>query len=202
MSVLNPILSRWLEVNEKPPAVDCVNCTMAHMDQVNAKRWRDFKCCTFQPFFPNFYLGAMLEAGVSLPINGNVFVTPIGIYAKQEFREKRDAVPDEKRGLGHLCSAFKNNQCSVWSFRPGECATYYCQGDLPKRAFDTYKVESAVAQMALVHLGLTAKQTGDLVEAMESGAAVVGYGDSLALYRQAWEWARGLSRVEVQSWLG
>jgi hypothetical protein len=174
---------------------------MAARDPANAARWAAGKCCTFQPFFPNFYLGAMLEAGVKLPLNSNCIATPIGIFAKREFRDGRNAIADRLRGAEHLCSAYDNGRCTVWRFRPGECGTYFCEGDLPKRSEQTYRIESAVAQMALVELGFSPESVGRLVEEMESGVAVNGAGFE-GVYLRSWEFAQRLSKVEVESWLG
>lgn len=190
-----------MTLEDKAPKVDCMQCSMAETDPAHETRWLKYKCCTFQPFFANFYLGAMLEAGLDLPINGNVKVQPIGIFASSAYRKRRDKIEDPKRGASELCSAYDGGLCRMWRFRPGECSTFFCSGMTARHSIEAYKVESAVAQMALAHLGFTDDELSEQVDWLETGGGL-SVPPPKELYLESWKWAQKLDGVEVRSWLG
>lgn len=175
-----------------------------------ARRWRDFKCCAFQPFFANFLCGAMLEEGITPFRSVTKFTAqPLGLIPSAAFRESCDSVPDQERGLHHACAFYDVDQraCSVWKFRPGECSLYFCDSNPVREAWSekSFALENGLAQMALVHLGFSSKEISDQVDELNSprpSTASLSLKDAEEIYRASWAFARTQTRSDVDSWLG
>ncbi len=166
------------------------------------------KCCAFQPFVPNFLLGAWLRDAVEVPVIANVYFTPAGAIALPSYRARHAEVADP--GTDLLCGFFnrETRACGLWSFRPGECSTFYCddlQTGEPRQALrqKTFDVELAVTQMALVELGFSPREIGeqiDLVNGAESNKIYPGP-DLLIMYKKAWNWCQTLKPQTVMAWI-
>lgn len=212
-SILNSVLARWLE--DQPhlvPGVDCGACTLSAERPHERVRWAAYKCCTFQPFVACFSAGAMLAEGLDpITIDGTKALRlPIGIVASKPFRSKREAIPDGRRGEEQLCTYFDQTarRCGIWRFRPGECSLHFCSGqgasERERLSHQVFALESAVAQMALIHLGFSARQVGEQIDLLNdpgSSPAELSRSQADELYRAAWDWARTRERGEILSWL-
>lgn len=186
---LNIVLSRWLSNSGiVAPALDCVGCKKVS------------KCCDYQPFLPNFILGALIERGVKLHATTPQLWLPIGLVPPQRVREQRN-----------VCVFFNENRsCSIYQFRPAECSTYFCEGMsdshkiLSQRGFE---IETSVVQMALAHLGYSARAIGEQVDRLndpqtaQESVAHEPNASLMDLYARAWTWARHLTQEEVRSWV-
>ena len=215
----NSVLGRWARPAGSPaPSRDCGACA------------RPLKCCDFQPFFANFLVGAWLEReGLSeLPRLAHGEWQPIGLVARREYRERRRETP-APRTADLLCGFYRAGRCGVWEFRPGECASYFCESERPEIAARAFALEAGVAQMALAVQAYSPARIAAQVDWLNEGAGpaagaetavAVGTGagagvgevagaesaakvvseDLIETYRAAWRWAQGLSREEVESW--
>jgi len=196
-SFLNTTLARWIQPPAlRTPQLDCASCA------------RPAKCCAFQPFVPNFLLGAWLAAAAELPEIPHVRFHPAGAVATLEYRAAHASVSEP--GVDLLCGFFDREKrtCRLWAYRPGECSNYFCDDlrlsearqNLRQRTFD---VEMAVTQMALVELGFSGRQIGeqiDIVNGVGEGSIYPGH-ELLMMYKRAWIWSQNLNPQTVQSWL-
>ena len=83
------------------------------------------KCCTFEPFLPNFTIGRLLSDGydqarLSEAI-GKGRLTPLGLLPAS--RENRDF----GRSHSARCTFLDDRaQCTIWMHRPSVCRSYFC----------------------------------------------------------------------------
>lgn len=180
---------------------------MAGFDPLFSERWRQHKCCTFQPFFPNFYLGAILNDSPRDLASKQVHLGPLGMIATQDFRALCNSTAEGLKGQSHHCTFFDSTQrrCTVWNLRPGECSTYYCRpkGIGAQLSQMTFAVESAVAQMAMVELGYSDIEVSQEVETLNSGVRqrIWDHTELLDVYQRAWRWSLNLTPEQIQQWL-
>jgi Fe-S-cluster containining protein len=174
------------------PQLDCLGCK------------KNGKCCAFQPFIPNYLLGAILHAGGELPEAGEHHYQPLGLVPGRSFRERHGASTENGEDL--WCSFFKNGQCSIYKFRPSECRNYFCEGMTEvhhlrsQREFD---FETRLAQLALRHLGFSDSYVGQQVDVLNLEAEPESVGSNLReLYRSTFEWAgrSSTAKPESRSW--
>lgn len=143
------------------------------------------KCCTFQPYIPNYAVGALLQDpkkryrkvqdSLKSKIQRREFLLPIGMVApipyQIEFVKKKEKIFG--RDENFLCSFYDDelNQCGAWEFRGAVCTTFYCFSSYGKKGqkfwsevsdFQTY-VEMALMEDALVHMGYSPRQLSDLL---------------------------------------
>lgn len=200
LSSLNPILARLMPFSFSPEksALDCQGCA------------RPGKCCDFQPFVANFLLGAWLEGGGDLNKFYNaeaISLQPLGMIAAASFRKRHLELAQESRGKYLTCTFFDRtqNQCSIWSYRPGECSTYLCSAENPGRtklSEQSFKLETALAQMALAHLGYShhhiARQIDHLNDPLEE---MVSVKNAVEIYLESWNWVKTVKSADVAGWL-
>lgn len=196
---LTSILARWLKgVPDLGADLDCNGCA------------RLMKCCAFQPYIANFYLGAMLEDGKSpfRETDKGVF-QPLGLIPSRGIRVRLESMPEETRGPEEACMYYENRSCSIWHHRPAECSFYFCSDDAvaPQRAQWSergFQRETALAQMALAHLGFGAHEIAAQVDALNTppeGLTSLPRSEAEDLYRRAWRWAITKSEADVLEWL-
>ncbi len=181
------------------PRVDCQGCNKLT------------KCCAFQPFVPNFLLGGFFQSqgAAELPKIKNLVFQPLGAIATLEYRARHDKVSDKENAEDLLCGFYKEGQCTIWNFRPGECSTYFCDEDMrsqPRQEISerAFRTEIAVAQMALLELGLSHVEIGRQVEACNTSQDFIEkFSDNelLFMYKKSWNWSQGLSAKQVLEWL-
>lgn len=214
-SLVNPITARWLEASvDLAPSVDCTKCSLATVRPEYGARWRDYKCCTFQPFVANYVCGAMLEAGLK-PLDiapSKAVLQPIGVVATAGFRALYMATDEDLRGEEHLCSYYDQSlrQCRVWEFRPAECSLFYCTTDSAREKRDelshrAFALESNMAQMALIELGYNPHLVdAQVIELNDPDPALASLSvrEASELYRACWSWVQALSPDEVHSLVG
>jgi hypothetical protein len=191
---LNPILEPLVKVVAfTVPVVDCKACA------------KPIKCCDFQPFWANFLIGAWLEenGAKELPEITNAFWHPIGLIPRAEYRTRH--AQTEVRGEDLKCGFYQSGRCEIWSTRPGECSTYFCDSAQTMRAplsEEVFHTESAIAQMALAEIGLSPVEITAQVDRLNSGQGENGpSGDLILMYKKAWKWSKTLSRQDVRKWL-
>ncbi len=175
------------------PQLDCAGCLKVG------------KCCDFQPFIPNYLVGAMLAAGVALPNVGEHHWQPLGLIPAGSFRERHSRTPEGLRGSDLFCSFFDGG-CSIYKFRPGECRNYFCEGMTDGHhaaSIKAFTIETSMAQSALEHLGFPIEAVHAQVDVLnlqgEPRPAVTA--EMMAIYRGAWAWAGQHRSDEVQRFL-
>jgi len=159
----------------------------------------DARCCTFYPSLPNYLAGALLEDRSAGQEEGRQRVrrliargTGAGLLGLEAppARQRRYARLGD-RGFGRmrslLCPYFRPgaNDCSIWGFRNGTCATYFC---CPVRG-----VHGASFWEAVYHY-LTVLERALARHALE---ALQERQDLEALYRQAYRIVARLGSAEV-----
>jgi hypothetical protein len=108
------------------------------------------KCCTYLPMIHNFLAGALLEdddpevaegrATVEARIDAGAAVTPLGLYATEEYLSRYDAGARFGRDVTLRCPHYLHHRggaCGVWRHRESTCSTWYCRHDRgdPDRRF-------------------------------------------------------------------
>ncbi len=118
----------------KSSSLDCQACSRSQLSWQRSSRVKpNLKCCTFQPFVPNFIVGELLnsqklqsedlERGRSIPL---------GLVASSDYVRNFRRLSELPQFFGNepelLCSHFDvaNRQCRIWPARPSVCSTYFC----------------------------------------------------------------------------
>jgi len=220
VSWLNRPLQLWfreatLRPYPIPPKLDCKSCTRSKSAQSpeEKRRWQNWKCCTFQPFVPNYLLGSMLETK-PLPKNDrNQFaLSALGLCPTAEYRGRFFAKADEQRGEDLICAFYdrEHNTCGNWKNRPSECANYFCESTsfFRSRSQDLFDWEMAVAQMALVEHGFNAEEIENLMGWMDWNDEETLHqswahyrGKEVEFFESCWRWAQTLKARDIRSWL-
>jgi hypothetical protein len=107
------------------------------------------KCCTYLPMLHNYLVGALLDdddpglaegkATVEERIDAGLAVTPLGLYATQEYLDRYDSGARFGRDVELRCPHFlvhRGGACGVWRHRESTCSTWYCvhdRGEADKR---------------------------------------------------------------------
>lgn len=90
------------------------------------------KCCTYFPFLPNFTLGSLSFETIQY-ISKLGILLPVGLYPSTDYQNRLQQAG--RQGFGKkqelLCPFYdqKQNGCSIWEYRPGVCASYFCKSN-------------------------------------------------------------------------
>lgn len=201
---LNTILAQWLKAPLLArPSVDCGRCSKSDSSS-RPERWREFKCCTFQPFVPNFALGKFLKDGGKLPsLKFDHLWQPLGLLPGLDYRKRYETTPEDDRGENLLCQFYENRRCTIWAVRPTECATHFCVktgSEALELAVQSYALETGVAQLVLDELGYDAEaisQQIDWLNGEQKPLRGLDAAEAAALYRKAWDTALKFPRERV-----
>jgi Fe-S-cluster containining protein len=182
-----------------------VNETKATCNSCNWSAYQPhLKCCTFEPYLPNFLVGAMFESASTSPaalkalrdkIEKRQFSLPIGMTASVKYQVEFNQ--REEKDFGNredwLCPYFNRElkNCGVWKNRGAVCTTYYCQSDYGVMGSEFWKqmndyltyVEMALMEEILVHLDFSPRQISDCLQYLnrQEGTAAELRLDSLTL---------------------
>lgn len=209
--LLNSILGQWLNVPQAAaPLLDCDICTKSLASE-HSVRWSQFKCCTFQPYIPNFALGKWLAEGGELPnLKFDHSWRPLGLVPGLAYREMYLKTADEERGADLLCAFYDSahRRCTIWSARPSECSTFFCKGKtkvIEQISRAGFEAETSFAQMALLALNFDEADVWAQVDLLNfenvEGPPPLTRQNAQELYLQSWEWARNLTPEEVRECL-
>lgn len=162
----------------------CGDCAMTKDKQGRKKPTYqpDLKCCTYEPFMPNYLVGAILKQNdvgseiIREKIRTRNYSLPIGMTASlgyqvtfnhrnpEDFGNKRD----------WLCSYYnvENNNCNIWRNRGATCTTFFCKSDSGKKGMQFWTrlndylnyTEMALMEEALVRLDFSPRQVSDLLD--------------------------------------
>ncbi len=128
----------------------CFSCAMApkagKVPPADTTKWyqASLRCCTYQPFLPNFLVGQALAEGpdslaaeIRQQIKNRQYCLPIGIVPSPKFQVSfNHREPGE---FGHvadwLCPYLDSSDlsCRVWAIRGSVCSTYFCKSSYGKQ---------------------------------------------------------------------
>lgn len=146
---------------------------------------KDLKCCTFEPYLPNYLVGALFHHEKSNQLACNIlrkkiekrnYALPVGMLASVRYQVVFNQRKPEDFGNREdwLCPYYnkENNNCNVWRNRGAVCTTFFCKSSHGKKGLGfwgelndylTY-VEMALMEEALVNLDFSPRQISDCLE--------------------------------------
>lgn len=162
----------------------CDNCAMSEGRHKGPKFYKpDLKCCTFQPFIPNFLVGGVFEdASASKAhevlrhqIENRLYSLPVGMTAsvryQMEFKSNKES--DFGQNPDWLCSYYdrETQLCKMWRHRGVVCTTFYCKSSYGKQGMHFWSdlsdylsyVEMALMEESLVMLDFSPRQVSTLI---------------------------------------
>lgn len=143
------------------------------------------KCCTFEPFLPNFLVGALLLEEERFPygvdrirhkIATREGALPIGLVPRLAFQVEFNSREPGDFGQREdwLCPYYhKDSQnCGVWKYRGAVCTTFYCQSDTGRAGQRLWvkvsdylsEAEIALTEEVAGLLGFSPSQVSDCLE--------------------------------------
>lgn len=165
----------------------CDNCAMQPARRGPRARitYRpDLKCCTFDPWVPNFMVGAMLEdqtlsqAGhraIARKLSSIEECTPLGFRASTDFQRRFLRKDEHEFGNREdwLCPYFdrENQNCGIWRHRGNVCISFFCQSDAGTKGLRFWEefgdllhlIELSVMEECLVQLDFSPRQLSELL---------------------------------------
>lgn len=171
----------------------------------------NLKCCTFEPFVPNFFVGLLLEEESRFPeavsvirrkIASREYALPIGLVPRLGFQ-----VEFNSRGEGEfgnredwLCPYYRREteSCGIWKYRGSVCTTFYCRSDAGPAGLRFWEklsgylsyAEMTLLEEALVNLDFSPRQISaclDYVNRREASAREIGNPSlPLAKWKELW----------------
>lgn len=158
--------------------------TKATCSNCNWKEYQpNLKCCTFEPYLPNYLIGALLQDPKTHPQALGVFskklknkelLLPIGTTAPISYQVSFNSREPSDFGnrADWLCPYYiqdpsaKGNTCSVWKYRGSVCSTFFCQSSYGKKGKNFWSqlndylsyVEMALMEESLVYLDFSPRQ--------------------------------------------
>lgn len=164
-----------LDVTEKKATCDDCYCSKASRGDLPYYD-KNLKCCTFQPFLPNYVVGNLLsDPSVTESIKNNLrkkiqlreYALPMGIFVPVAYQVKFNSREPEDFGnrTDFLCPYFDHNKknCGIWKNRGSVCASYYCVSDFGPSGLKFWEIlgdflhvcEMVLAQDCVVSMGLS-----------------------------------------------
>lgn len=149
----------------------------------------NLKCCTFEPFVPNFHVGALLsdpkyaqviDAHLQRKRKEGGVVLPLGLAPDRHYQYRFQA--RKPRDFGNredlLCSYFDKeiNQCSIWKYRGAVCTSFFCessagiQGETFWRNWGDYLflMDTFIAEEILAEMGVPPRTISDQLEWLQA----------------------------------
>lgn len=140
-----PWLSQRLTARRTESLATCDNCAMVKPSGLTRDQGpflNHLKCCTYFPYLPNFSLGA-LSADDLAKTKSRGILLPVGLFPSENEQNKIKNFGHEGFGKKSelLCPFFDSmkNQCSIWTYRPGVCTSYFCKSDQGQKGLDYWK---------------------------------------------------------------
>lgn len=177
----SPVFSEFFErtfgpVNLSESKATCHDCLCAKPERGPLPYYeKHLKCCTFQPFLPNYEVGAILsrsEVSATMKqlilekIRRREYALPMGIFVpvnyQVEFNHRGPTDFGNREDL--LCSYYDSlqQQCGIWRHRGSVCTSYFCVSDRGPKGLKQWALlgdylhvcEMVLAQDCLVSMGL------------------------------------------------
>lgn len=143
------------------------------------------KCCTYEPYLPNFLVGSMFEsastskaalAALREKIEKRRYSLPIGMTASVRYQVNFNHREESDFGnrADWLCPYYnrEQNNCGIWKNRGAVCTTYFCQSSYDVMGMEFWKqmndyltyVEMAMMEEILVHLDFSPRQISECLQ--------------------------------------
>ena len=139
-------LSQRLTALRSESLATCDNCAMVKPSGLTRDKGpflNHLKCCTYFPYLPNFSLGALTAKDLAKTEPRGILL-PVGLFPSADEQNKIESFGLEGFGKKSelLCPFFDSskNQCSIWTYRPGVCTSYFCKSDQGQKGLDYWKV--------------------------------------------------------------
>ncbi len=157
-----------LKLNIIETKATCHDCLRSRDQRFSYNYKPNLKCCTFQPFLPNYAVGGILTeklAGTDRIleiIKNKDYSLPLGIFPTLNYQQKfsQKSKTDFGTRPDLLCRYYdqKQNQCSIWNYRGVVCTTYFCTSNYGSKGQTFWKkmndylsfTEMALAEDCLV----------------------------------------------------
>lgn len=144
----------------------------------------DLKCCTFDPWVPNFMVGAILEdpnvspagvAAVRAKMKSIEECSPLGLRASTQFQRRFLRKDEHEFGNREdwLCPYFdrQNSNCGIWKYRGNVCVSFFCKSNAGARGLMFWSefgdflhlLELSVMEECLVQLDFSPRQMSELL---------------------------------------
>ncbi|MFZ4404821.1 MAG: hypothetical protein ACOYOK_12025 [Pseudobdellovibrionaceae bacterium] len=184
----------------------CNNCIMTRPQNKNKRHYLpDLKCCTFQPFIPNYVVGALLQDPSITDTAKQVFrdkiqrreyALPVGMVApvryQLEFMSRKKTDFGQSESL--LCSYYDtgSNNCSIWAYRGVVCTTFFCKSSYGSAGQQLWKsisnylsyLEMGLMEEALVQLDFSPRQVIELLDFLNRSDGTIKEQTSWVLERK------------------
>lgn len=183
---MSAIYQKWLpkellglKLNETKAT--CDNCAMQKGLHKGPKFYDPkLKCCTYEPFLPNYLVGLALQdevpakAALHEKIKKRQYALPIGMLPSVRFQVEFNEKKEKDFGLREdwLCPYYDHQKqnCGVWAYRGSVCTSFYCKSSYGKDGLEFWQslgdflhyVEMSLAEEALVHLDFSPRQVVEL----------------------------------------
>ena len=126
----------------------CSSCAMAPppgMDPIGSQAYfrRDLKCCSYQPYLPNYAVGALLadpdpaldegRRRMRVYLAERRGVLPEGVVPSPRYQVLFGAARRQSFGRSLLLRcpyyAVEDGLCTIWRYRGAVCSTFFCKFD-------------------------------------------------------------------------
>jgi Fe-S-cluster containining protein len=140
--LLPPFFAHAAIREERATCANCAMCDPHGGDGDGATYFRpDAKCCTYQPFLPNYLAGAVLRDDdpalaegarrVRARIAQRIGVTPRWLHPGRKYSLLFEAARASSFGRSTTlrCSFFEpqGGLCTIWKHRDAACSTFFCK---------------------------------------------------------------------------
>lgn len=166
---------------------NCADCSMSREHRGPRAKLvyqPNLKCCTFDPWVPNYAVGALLRdpklssAGrqaVAHKIKSMEECIPLGLRASTVFQRRFLRRKEHEFGNREdwLCPYFdsENQNCGIWQHRGNVCASFFCQSDAGTKGMNFWRelgsylhlIEMSVAEECLVQLDFSPRQLSEML---------------------------------------
>ena len=157
-----------LNLSIKETKATCADCLRSRDLRFSYAYKPNLKCCTFQPFLPNYAVGGILVEKLNGAdrileiIKKKDHSLPLGLFPDLDYQHKflQKIKTDFGTKTDLLCRYYDKaeNQCSIWNYRGVVCTTYFCTSDYGKDGQNFWKkmndylsfTEMALAEDCLV----------------------------------------------------
>lgn len=179
--------SELLNFSVTETKANCGDCSMSRENRGPRAKVvydKELKCCTFDPFLPNYLVGALLsderttKSGVQSLEKKMLLkeeTLPIGLRPSTDFQ--RQFLRKKENDFGNreewLCPYFdhQNQNCGIWRNRGNVCTSFYCFSNAGQTGIRFWTelgnylhlVESTLMEEALVHLDFSPRQLSEML---------------------------------------
>jgi hypothetical protein len=165
----------------------CSNCAMSRANRgprATITYEAHLKCCTFDPWVPNFMVGAILQDSATSKAGRQAVLekissieecSPLGLRPSTKFQRRFLRKSENEFGNREdwLCPYFdrQNQNCGIWAHRGNVCTSFFCKSDAGTRGLNFWSelgdylhlIELSVMEECLVQLDFSPRQLSDLL---------------------------------------